>query len=180
MSRYREKYRNEVVPALMKEFNYKNVMQVPQIEKIVLNIGIGEGTENAKVVDAATKQLTLIAGQKATVRKARKSISNFKLREGMPIGTAVTLRRDKMYDFLDRFINIAIPEIRDFRGVSGDAFDGHGNYTMGIQEQIIFPEIDYDMVDKIRGMNITIVTTAKSDEEGKALLAHFGFPFKRS
>ncbi len=180
MARYKDKYRNEVIPALQKRFEYKNVNMVPVLEKIVLNMGLGEAIQNSKAIDAGVEQLTKISGQKPLIRKARKSISNFKLREGMPIGVKVTLRNERMFDFLDRLVNIAMPEIRDFRGESTSSFDGHGNYTFAIEEQIIFPEIDYDSVDKIRGLSVTFVTSAGTDEEGKALLEEFGFPFSRS
>ncbi len=180
MSRYRIRYREEIVPALMKRFEYKNIMQVPKLEKIVVNMGLGEAISNSKVIDAGVAQLTMICGQKPIVRRARLSISNFKLREGMPIGVKVTLRNDKMYDLFDRLVNIAMPDIRDFRGQSANSFDGRGNFTFAIEEQTVFPEIDYDSVAKIRGLSITFVTTAKTDEEGKALLEEFGFPFVRS
>lgn len=173
-----EVYQKEVKPQLLKRFNYKNVMQVPRIEKIVLNMGIGDATENAKNVDMALEEMVKIAGQKPVIRRAKKAISNFKLRAGMPIGCSVTLRRWQMYEFLDRLIAIAIPRVRDFRGLP-IKFDGRGNYNMSIKEQIVFPEIDYDKVDKTRGMNITIVTTAKTDEEAYELLAAFGMPFIR-
>ena len=176
--RMKDKYLREVVPQLMKEFGYKNLLQTPRIEKIVVNMGLGEAIQNIKVLDHASEELGLITGQKPIVRRAKKSISNFKLRAGMPIGCAVTLRRHRMYEFLDRLINIALPRVRDFRGISGKAFDGRGNYTFGIREQIIFPEINYDKIDKIRGMNITIVTTAKTDEEAKAFLKYMGMPFR--
>lgn len=165
---------------MQKKFGYKNVMQVPHLEKIVLNMGIGEATENVKNLDSAIAELEVITGQKSNIRRAKKAISNFKLRAGMPVGCAVTLRRDKMFEFLDRLINIALPRVRDFHGVPNKSFDGRGNYNMGIKEQIIFPEIDYDKVDKVRGMNITIVTSAKTDEEAYALLEAFGMPFVRS
>ncbi len=180
MARLKEYYRNEVVPRLLKEGGYKNVMEVPKIEKIVINIGLGEAIQNAKAMEAATGDLTTIAGQKPLVRRAKKAISNFKLRENMPIGVAVTLRRDRMYEFLDRLITVAFPRVRDFRGISNKSFDGRGNYTIGLKEQIIFPEIDYDKIDKIRGMNITIVTTAKTDEEALRLLTFMKMPFRKS
>lgn len=180
MARFKEKYKTEVVPALLKRFEYKNVNMVPRLEKAVLNMGLGEAIANSKVIDAGVEQLTKISGQKPLIRKARLSISNFKLRAGMPIGVKVTLRDVRMFEFLDRLVNIAMPEIRDFRGQSTSSFDGHGNYTFAIEEQIIFPEIDYDSVDKIRGLSVTFVTSANTDEEGKALLEEFGFPFSRS
>jgi len=177
--RMREQYRKEVVPELMKEFGYKNVMQVPRITKITLNYGLGEALQNPKLLDTAVEELAVISSQKAVITKARRSIAAFKLRQGMPIGAMVTLRRERMYEFLDRLIAIAIPRIRDFRGISEKSFDGRGNFTLGIREQIVFPEIDYDKVDKIKGMNITVVTSAKTDEEGRALLKHLGIPFRR-
>jgi len=173
-----EVYKNEVTPSLMKEFSYKNVMQVPRLEKIVLNVGLGEAVREIKVIDAATRDLTLITGQKPVVTRARKSIATYKLRAGMPIGCMVTLRGEKMYEFYDRFVNFSIPRIRDFRGMPDKAFDGRGNYTVGVREQIIFPEIEYDKIDKIRGLNITITTTARTDEEAKALLKGMGMPFR--
>ncbi len=172
-------YKDEVVPALMKRFNYESVMQVPRVEKITVNIGVGGATQDAKQLQAAVNELELIVGQRPAISRARKSIANFKLREGMPIGTRVTLRRAHLYEFLDRFINIAAPRIRDFRGFSDKSFDGRGNYTIGIKEQIIFPEIDVDKVSKIQGMDITFVTSAKTDEEAHALLKEFGFPFRK-
>ncbi len=177
--RLKEKYQKEVVPALMKRFGYKNVMEVPKIEKIVVNMGVGEAVQNIKALESAMNDLALITGQKPSVRRAKRSEAGFKLRKGMPIGAKVTLRKDMMYDFLDRLISIALPRVRDFRGLSPRSFDGRGNYNFGLSEQVVFPEIDYDKIDKIRGMNITIVTTAKSDEEAKALLEAFGFPFRR-
>jgi large subunit ribosomal protein L5 len=177
-ARIKKKYDDEVVPTLMREFQYKNRMQVPKVTKIVLNMGLGEAKENPKIVDSALEQLGMITGQKAIPRKARKSIANFKLREGLQIGAMVTLRRDHMYEFFDRLVNIALPRVRDFRGVSGRSFDGKGNYTLGIREQIIFPEIDYDKIEKIKGLNVTICTTAKTDEEARALLKHLGMPFR--
>jgi len=173
-----EVYKNEVTPSLMKEFSYKNVMQVPKLEKIVLNVGLGEAVREIKVIDAATRDLTLITGQKPVVTRARKSIATYKLRAGMPIGCMVTLRGEKMYEFYDRLVNFSIPRIRDFRGMPDKAFDGRGNYTVGVREQIIFPEIEYDKIDKIRGLNITITTTARTDEEAKALLKGMGMPFR--
>ena len=175
--RLKEKYQKEVIPALMKKFGYKNVMQVPRLEKIIINIGVGEATQNVKLLEASSAELALITGQKPITRRAKKSISNFKLREGSPIGCCVTLRRDRMLDFFDRLVNASIPRIRDFRGVPAKSFDGRGNYNLGLKEQIIFPEVDYDKVEKIRGMNITICTTAKTDEEGLELLKALGMPF---
>ncbi|MDZ7288841.1 MAG: 50S ribosomal protein L5 [candidate division KSB1 bacterium] len=172
-------YRNEIVPALIKRFNYKNVMQVPRLAKIVLNMGIGDAVEDQKHLDHAVEDLQTISGQKPAIRRAKKSISNFKLRQGMAIGCMVTLRRWRMYEFLDRFISLAVPRIRDFRGLPDNAFDGRGNYSVGIKEQIIFPEINYDKVAKIRGMNITFVTTANTDEEAYELLSAFGMPFRK-
>ena len=177
--RLQARYNDEIVPFLMKRFGYKNRMQIPRIEKISVNIGVGEATQDAKFLDGAVADLTAISGQKAVVTKARKSISNFKLREGMSIGCRVTLRRERMYEFLDRLVNIAIPRIRDFRGINSNSFDGKGNFTIGIKEQIIFPEINYDKVIKIRGLNITIVTTASTDEEAFELLRIFGIPFRK-
>ena len=177
MSRLRETYKNEIIPELTKKFSYKNELAVPKIEKIVINMGVGEAKENAKVLDGALKDLTTIAGQKPIVTKAKKSVAAFKLREGMPIGCKVTLRGNRMYEFADRLINIALPRVRDFRGVKANSFDGRGNYTMGIKEQLIFPEIEYDKVDKIRGMDIIFVTTAKTDEEARELLRLYGMPF---
>ncbi|MBN2029841.1 50S ribosomal protein L5 [bacterium] len=173
------RYKKETIPFLMKRFNYKNPMQVPKINKVVLNIGVGEATQDEKFLEGAIRDLTIIAGQKAVATKARRSISNFKLRAGVPIGCCVTLRRWKMYEFLDRLLNIAIPRVRDFRGVNNDAFDGKGNYTLGIREQIIFPEINYDKVVKIRGLNVSIVTSARTDEEAYELLKALGMPFKK-
>ena len=177
MSQMKEYYEKEVVPALFETFKYGNIMQVPKLEKIVLNIGMGEAIQNIKVLDSAVEELTAVAGQKPVITRAKKSIAAFKLRTGMPIGCMVTLRKQRMYDFLNKLVNIALPRVRDFRGVSGKAMDGRGNYSLGIKEQIIFPEIDYDKIDKIKGMNITIVTTAKTDEEGKELLKKLGMPF---
>ncbi len=171
-------YRNKVVPALRERFGYGNVMELPTLSKVSVNIGLGEATQNAKLLESAQAELTAITGQKAVITKARKSIANFKLREGMSIGCAVTLRRTMMWEFLDRVINIALPRVRDFRGVSPRAFDGRGNYTLGIREQIIFPEIDYDKVEQVRGLNITIVTTAKTDDEARELLTGLGMPFR--
>ena len=178
MARLKGFYGETVVPELMKQFGYKNINQVPRITRIVLNMGLGEAIQNTKVLEVAVDELTAISGQKAVITKARKSIANFKLREGMNIGARVTLRQDRMYEFFDRLVSIALPRVRDFRGVSDKSFDGRGNYTMGVREQIIFPEIVYDKIDKIRGMNITIVTSAKTDEEGYALLKLMGMPFR--
>jgi large subunit ribosomal protein L5 len=175
----KERYLNEVVPALEKSLNFSNTMQVPRISKVVVNIGLGEALDNAKAIDAAVSDLTQIAGQKPVVTKARKSIANFKLREGRAIGVRVTLRGDRMWAFLDRLMNIALPRVRDFRGISPNAFDGRGNYTLGLREQLVFPEIEYDKIDKIRGMEITIVTTARTDEEGRQLLQMLGMPFRK-
>ncbi len=176
--RLETEYKERIVPELMKRFNYKSVMQVPKITKITINMGLGEAVADKKVLEHALEDLALIAGQRGVVTRARKSIAGFKIREGMPIGCKVTLRRERMYEFLDRLINVAIPRIRDFRGLSPKAFDGRGNYTMGVKEQIIFPEIDYDKIDAIRGMDITITTSAENDEEGRALLESFNFPFR--
>ena len=178
MSHMKEYYEKTVVPALQEKFKYSNSMQVPKIQKIVLNMGMGEAIHNIKVLDSAVEELTAIAGQRPVVTRAKKSIAAFKLRTGMPVGCMVTLRKQRMYDFLDKLVNIALPRVRDFRGVSGKAMDGRGNYSLGIKEQIIFPEIDYDKIDKIKGMNISIVTTAPTDEEGKELLRQLGMPFK--
>ena len=180
MARLREKYREDVVPGLMKEFGYSNVMQVPKLEKIVVNIGLGEAVSNAKSIDAAVGDLSAITGQKPVVTRAKKSIAAFKLRAGMPIGAVVTLRGPRMYEFLDRLVSVALPRIRDFRGVSPNSFDGRGNYTLGLREQIAFPEIDYDRIDKTRGLEMSFVTTAKTDEEGRRLLALLGMPFART
>lgn len=177
MARLKDKYTAEVTKALMEKFGYKNVMEIPKVEKIVLNMGVGEAVGNPKALDAAVNDMTIIAGQKPVVTRAKKSIAAFKIREGMPIGAKVTLRGDRMYQFLDKLVNIALPRVRDFRGISPKAFDGRGNYTLGVKEQLIFPEIEYDKVDKMRGMDIIIVTTAKSDEEGRALLTLMGMPF---
>jgi large subunit ribosomal protein L5 len=179
MARLRELYLKTVVPALTKEFDYKNPMAVPKIEKISLNVGMGEATQNSKLIDGAVNELTAIAGQKPVITKARKSIAAFKLRENMPIGCAVTLRGDRMYEFLDRLVNVALPRVRDFRGVSTKSFDGRGNYTLGLKDQLIFPEIDYNKVEKTKGMNISITTTARTDAEGQALLKHMGMPFSK-
>lgn len=178
-ARLKEKFLNEVTPALLQKFNYKSVMQVPKIEKVVINMGVGDAVGNAKLLDAAVEEMQIIAGQKPVVTKAKKSIAGFKLREGMAIGAKVTLRGERMYYFLDKLFNIALPRVRDFRGVSTKAFDGRGNYTLGLKEQLIFPEIDYDKVDKVRGMDIVIVTTAKTDEESRELLAQMGMPFAK-
>ena len=178
MARLKELYREKVVPELMKEFNYDNIMEVPSLHKIVINMGLGEAVHDIKVIDSAMEDLAAITGQRPAVTRAKKSIAAFKVRKGMPIGCMVTLRGERMYEFFDRLVNFALPRVRDFRGVSSRGFDGKGNYTLGIREQIIFPEIDYNKVDKIRGMNITIVTTAMSDEEGKALLKALGMPFR--
>ena len=178
MARFHTQYREKVVPDLMKQFSYKTVMQVPRITKITLNMGVGEAVNDKKNIDMAVGDLTKIAGQKPVVTKARKAIANFKIRENLAIGTMVTLRGERMYEFLDRLVTVAFPRVRDFRGVSGRAFDGRGNYNIGLKEQIIFPEIEYDKIDKLRGMNISITTTAKTDEEAKALLAAFRFPFR--
>ena len=178
MARLKEYYKKEVVPVLIKEFGYTNTMQAPRLEKIVVNMGLGEAIQNVKILDIAAEELALITGQKPIIRKAKKSIATFKLRQGMPIGCCVTLRRDKMYEFFDRLVNIDIPRIRDFRGISPDSFDGRGNFALGLQEQIIFPEIEYDKVDKVRGMNIVIVTSAKTDAEARQLLRYMGVPFK--
>ena len=177
MPNLKAKYREEVAPALMQKFNYKSTMQILRIEKIVVNVGCGEARDNAKVLDAVVRDLGVITGQKAIVTKAKKSVANFKVREGMPIGAKVTLRQDKMWEFLDRLFNVALPRVRDFRGISADAFDGRGNYSLGIREQIIFPEIEYDKIEKLRGMNIAIITTAKTDEEARELLNLMGAPF---
>ena len=179
-SRLKETYTNEIVDAMIKKFGYKNIMQVPKLEKVVVNMGVGEAKENVKILEAAMKDLEIITGQKPIQTKAKKSVANFKIREGMPIGCKVTLRGDKMYEFVDRLINLALPRVRDFRGVNPDAFDGRGNYSLGIKEQLIFPEIEYDKVDKIRGMDIIFVTTAKTDEEARELLTQFGMPFARN
>jgi large subunit ribosomal protein L5 len=178
MSRLKDIYSSEIAPKLRDDFSYKSCMQIPQIKKIVVNMGLGEAIQNVKILDSAATEISLITGQKAVITKAKKSIATFKLREGMPIGCMVTLRRDRMYEFLDRLINVSLARVRDFKGVSGKAFDGKGNYTLGIKDQLIFPEINYDNVDKTKGMNITIVTSAKTDEEGKALLKYLGMPFR--
>lgn len=178
MARLQELYNTEIIAKLRTDFNYKNIMEVPRIEKVVVNMGLGEAIQNIKILDSASAEMNAITGQKAVITKAKKSIATFKLREGMPIGCMVTLRRDRMFEFLDRLMNVALPRVRDFKGVSAKAFDGKGNYTLGIKEQLIFPEINYDAVDKIKGMNITIVTSAKTDEESRALLKYLGMPFR--
>jgi large subunit ribosomal protein L5 len=178
-ARLKEKYAKEITPALAKEFGYKNPMSIPKLEKIVINMGLGEAIQNAKILDAAASDLASIAGQKPVITKAKKSIAAFKLREGMSIGATVTLRGDRMYEFLDRFMSIALPRVRDFRGVSPKSFDGRGNYTIGLRDQLIFPEIDFGKIDKARGMNVCIVTTAKTDEEARSLLRHLGMPFRQ-
>ena len=179
MARLKEFYNKEVAPALMNKFSYKSVMQIPKLDKIVVNVGAGEAKENSKVIDAACADLAAITGQKPVLTRARKSVANFKLREGMIIGCKVTLRRDKMYEFMDRLFNVALPRVRDFRGISANGFDGRGNFSFGIKEQLIFPEIDYDKIDKIRGMDINFVTTAKTDEEARELLSLMGAPFSK-
>ena len=179
MSRLKEQYENEIKDALVKKFGYKNPMEIPKLDKIVVNMGVGEAKENAKILEAAVKDLETITGQKAATTKAKNAVANFKIREGMPIGCKVTLRGEKMYEFADRLINLALPRVRDFRGVNPNAFDGRGNYALGIKEQIIFPEIEYDKVDKVRGMDIIFVTTAKTDEEARELLAQFNMPFAK-
>jgi large subunit ribosomal protein L5 len=179
MARLKDKYKNEIAPALAKDFGIENPMAVPRIEKVVINMGMGESIANAKILDTAVEELRVITGQKPVVTKAKKSIASFKLRQGMNIGTMVTLRGERMYEFLDRLISVALPRVRDFRGISGKAFDGRGNYTLGIREQLIFPEIDFNKVDKTRGMNISIVTTAKNDEQSRALLKALGMPFRQ-
>jgi len=179
VSRLKEMYKNEIVDAMVKKFGYKNIMEVPKLDKIVINMGVGEAKENAKILESAVKDLETVTGQKAVLTKAKNSIANFKIREGMPIGCKVTLRGEKMYEFLDRLVNLALPRVRDFRGVSSNAFDGRGNYALGIKEQLIFPEIEYDKVDKVRGMDIIFVTTAKTDEESRELLTLFNMPFAK-
>ncbi|TXL61006.1 50S ribosomal protein L5 [Cerasibacillus terrae] len=179
MNQLKEKYQEEVVPSLVEKFNYKSVMEVPGIEKIVINMGVGDAVQNAKALDSAVEELTLISGQKPVITRAKKSIAGFRLREGMPIGAKVTLRGTRMYEFLQKLIGVALPRVRDFRGISKKAFDGRGNYTLGIKEQLIFPEIDYDKVNKVRGMDIVIVTTSNTDEEARELLAQLGMPFKK-
>ena len=179
MNRLKETYNSEIVAAMKEKFGYKNIMQVPKIDKIVINMGVGEAKENAKALESAVNDLQIITGQKAVVTKAKKSVANFKIREGMAIGCKTTLRGDKMYNFLDRLINLALPRVRDFRGVSADSFDGRGNYALGIKEQLIFPEIEFDKVDKVRGMDVIVVTTAQTDEEARELLRLFGMPFEK-
>ncbi len=179
MTRLKEFYQNEIIEGMTKKFGYKNVMEVPKLNKIVINMGVGEAKDNSKLLDAAVKDMEIIAGQKAVITKAKKSVANFKLREGVAIGCKVTLRGEKMYEFADRLINLALPRVRDFRGVNANAFDGRGNYALGIKEQVIFPEIEYDKIDKVRGMDIIFVTTAKTDEEARELLTLFGMPFKK-
>jgi len=177
--RLKERFRNEIAPKLREEFGYANPHQVPTLTKVVINMGVGEATQNPKLLERASEELTLIAGQKAVIRRAKKSVSNFRLREGQAIGCSVTLRGARMWEFLDRLMNVALPRVRDFGGVSGKAFDGRGNYTLGVKDQTIFPEVDYDAVEKVTGMNVTVVTTAETDAEGKALLTHLGMPFRR-
>lgn len=178
MARLKDKYTKEIAPALQQKFGYKNVMQIPKLEKVVINMGVGDAIQNSKAIDSAVSDLMKISGQRPIVTRAKKSISAFKLREGMPIGAKVTLRGDRMYEFVDRLLSVALPRVRDFRGVSAKSFDGRGNYTLGIKEQLIFPEIEYDKIDKIRGMDIVFVTTAKTDEEARELLGMFGMPFR--
>jgi large subunit ribosomal protein L5 len=179
LSRLKEKYQNEIVDAMIKKFGYKNIMEVPKLDKIVINMGVGEAKDNSKALDSAIADMEKIAGQKAVVTKAKNSVANFKIREGMPIGCKVTLRGERMYEFADRLINLALPRVRDFRGVNPNAFDGRGNYALGIKEQLIFPEIEYDKIDKVRGMDVIFVTTAKTDEEARELLTQFNMPFKK-
>ena len=179
MSRLKDLYKDEIVEAMIKKFGYKNVMEVPKLDKIVINMGVGEAKENAKVLDSAVKDLETITGQKVVLTRAKNSVANFKIREGMPIGCKTTLRGEKMYDFMDRLVNLALPRVRDFRGVSADSFDGRGNYALGVKEQLIFPEIEYDKVEKVRGMDVIVVTTAKTDEEARELLRLFGMPFAK-
>ena len=179
MSRLKEQYQNEIVDAMIKKFGYKNIMEVPKLDKVVINMGVGEAKDNAKLLESAIADMEKIAGQKAVVTRAKNSVANFKIREGMPIGCKVTLRGEKMYEFVDRLINLSLPRVRDFRGVNPNAFDGRGNYALGIKEQLIFPEIEYDKIDKVRGMDVIFVTTAKTDEEARELLAQFGMPFKK-
>jgi large subunit ribosomal protein L5 len=178
MARLKEYYKSEVVPAMMKQFGYTSTMQVPRLEKIIVNMGLGEAIQNVKILDSASAEIGALTGQKAVITKARKSIATFKLRQGMPIGAMVTLRKERMYEFYDRLVNVALPRIRDFRGISPSSFDGRGNFAMGIKEQFIFPEIDYDKIDKVKGMNVVIVTTARTDEEARHLLKLMGMPFK--
>lgn len=179
MTRLQDKYNGEIVEALKKDFGYSNVMQIPKLVKISVNMGLGDAVQNPKIIDSAREELAQITGQRPMITRARKSIATFKLREGMPIGCAVTLRKDRMYEFLDRLVNIALPRVRDFRGVSPKGFDGRGNFSMGVKEQIIFPEIDYDKIDKVKGLNITVVTTATTDDEARKLLTYFGMPFRK-
>ena len=179
MSRLKDLYKDEIVDAMIKKFGYKNIMEVPKLGKIVINMGVGEAKENAKVLDSAVKDLETITGQKVVLTRAKNSVANFKIREGMPIGCKTTLRGEKMYDFMDRLVNLALPRVRDFRGVSADSFDGRGNYALGVKEQLIFPEIEYDKVEKVRGMDVIVVTTAKTDEEARELLRLFGMPFAK-
>ena len=179
MSRLKDLYTDEFVDAMIKKFGYKNIMEVPKLDKIVINMGVGEAKENAKVLDSAVKDLETITGQKVVLTRAKNSVANFKIREGMPIGCKTTLRGEKMYDFMDRLVNLALPRVRDFRGVSADSFDGRGNYALGVKEQLIFPEIEYDKVEKVRGMDVIVVTTAKTDEEARELLRLFGMPFAK-
>lgn len=179
MSRLKEQYQNEIVDAMIKKFGYKNIMEVPKLDKVVINMGVGEAKENAKVLESAIADMEKIAGQKAVVTRAKNSVANFKIREGMPIGCKVTLRGEKMYEFVDRLINLSLPRVRDFRGVNPNAFDGRGNYALGIKEQLIFPEIEYDKIDKVRGMDVIFVTTAKTDEEARELLTQFNMPFAK-
>ena len=179
MSRLKDLYKDEIVDAMIKKFGYKNIMEVPKLDKIVINMGVGEAKENAKVLDSAVKDLETITGQKVVLTRAKNSVANFKIREGMPIGCKTTLRGEKMYDFMDRLVNLALPRVRDFRGVSADSFDGRGNYALGVKEQLILPEIEYDKVEKVRGMDVIVVTTAKTDEEARELLRLFGMPFAK-
>ncbi len=179
MPRFKDMYKNDVAPALMKKFEYKSVMQIPKIDKVVINVGAGEAKDNSKVIDAISNDLGIITGQKPLVCRAKKSVANFKLREGMPIGVKVTLRGDKMYEFIDRLFSLALPRVRDFRGINPNSFDGRGNYSMGVKEQLIFPEIEYDKIDKVRGMDITFITTANTDEEARELLTLMGAPFAK-
>ena len=179
MSRLKEQYKNEIVDAMIKKFGYKNIMEVPKLDKVVINMGVGQAKDNAKVLESAVADMEKIAGQKAVVTRAKNSVANFKIREGMPIGCKVTLRGEKMYEFVDRLINLALPRVRDFRGVNPNAFDGRGNYALGIKEQLIFPEIEYDKIDKVRGMDVIFVTTAKTDEEARELLTQFNMPFAK-
>ena len=179
MSRLKDLYKDEIVDAMIKKFGYKNIMEVPKLDKIVINMGVGEAKENAKVLDSAVKDLATITGQKVVLTRATNSVATFKIREGMPIGCKTTLRGEKMYDFMDRLVNLALPRVRDFRGVSADSFDGRGNYALGVKEQLIFPEIEYDKVEKVRGMDVIVVTTAKTDEEARELLRLFGMPFAK-